>query len=223
MLADGPHARLPSLFHPLRQQEIMSEQLQTALEALRIAIAFALLLPFVGYGVARLTIPDDRRQFAAILYPIVGWCVLVLGMFVANIFLPARIGVIAVILAAGLANAVSLKRTPQRSNVPQEGLLALAAGAALILVALAPHVVQASLGLLSLNSDEEVYYPAINYVLDYPVVGGPHSLSEQFLEGIAVYGWAFQYTAAAVSALTGSLPFHVYPIVTNCLLSLIHI
>lgn len=223
----------------------MPEQLQTALEGFWIVTVLLGLLFFVGAGTTRLLLPKEWRGYELLLTPIIGWCLLVLSLFVVNLVVGVRYGIYIVILVAANINGLALQRsrhpaskTPDRPGsrslspgngsgsratgwLPTaESLAPLLLGVGLIILALVPHILQRSLGLLSLNTDEEVYYPAANYILNYPTIGGPHSLSEKFLEGISLYGFAFQYTMAAASALSGSLPFQVYMPASYCLLGL---
>ena len=223
----------------------MSEQLQTALEGFWVVTVLLGLLFFVGTGATQLLLPREWRGYELLLTPIIGWCLLVLTLFVVNLVVGVRLGIYVVIFLAAILNGFALQRSrhlasrarslPALLSAPPaekhrsqskswqptaESLAPLFLGIGLIILALAPHVIQRSLGLLSLNTDEEVYYPAANYILNYPTIGGPHSLSERFLEGISLYGFAFQYTMAAASALSGSLPFQVYMPSIYCLLGL---
>jgi len=199
----------------------MDEYLQTALEGLRIVITFYGLVYFLGAGPTSLLLPEDWRRYRLLLTPIVGWCLLVLALFAINMVAGVRSGMPVVLVAAAAADGVALWRRRRRWKAEiGEPLVPLWMGVALVALALIPQVAQRSLGLLSLNMDEEVYYPATSYILAYPATGGPHRLTEQFLEGISLYGWAFQHTMAAVSALTGYLPFVVYIPTTYCLLGL---
>lgn len=219
----------------------MSEQLQTALEGLWIVAVFLGLVAFVGIGATRLLLPDEWAGYRALLTPIVGWCILVLGLFVANLAVGVRIGIWPVLAAAAVANLAVLRRRRRPGDTPARGKahpplplggegqgegrprgegLPLLLGAGLVALALVPHAVQRSLGLLSLNGDEEFYFPPTAYVLSYPILGGPVDLSERLLEGIRLYGFAFEYSMAAASALSGSLPFQVYLPTTYCLLGL---
>ena len=215
----------------------MAEYLQTALEGLWIVAVFLGLVLFVGAGAARLLLPEEWREYELLLMPVVGWCLLVIELFAINLAVGVRVGIYVVIAAAAVVNGfafwprmgagrrcvaaapgVGAAEAPRRLSSAHCTVLVLGLG--LIIVALVPHVVQRSLGLLSLNTDEEIYYPAASYILAYPAIGGPHSLAERFLEGISLYGWGFQYTMAAVSAISGSLPFNVYLPTAYCLLGI---
>ncbi|MHB1032973.1 MAG: hypothetical protein ACYC0X_34965 [Pirellulaceae bacterium] len=223
----------------------MDEYLHTAAEGSWIVAVFLGLTLFVGFGTTRLLLPGEWQRYRLLLAPAIGWCLLVLGLTALNTSVPVKQAVYLVIAAAAVANVFALRGTSFAAVRPRpspqvaraagtedadgivvagsgwtEAAVPFLLGLGLIALALAPHVVQRSLGLLSINTDEELYYPAANYVLHYSVLGGPHSISERFLEGIRMYGWAFQYAMAATGALSGSPTFHVYMPVSYSLLGL---
>ena len=199
----------------------MSGYVQTAVEGIWIVAVFVGVVSFIGYGATRLLLPEEWRGYRILLTPVVGWSLLTLASFAVNMVVGMQLGIWVILTVALLVNLGVFLRSSHRSKGSErEPLLPFFFGVGLVVFGLIPHIAQRSLSLLSLNQDEEIYYPAANYILMYPTIGGPHRLSELFLSGISAYGWAFQYSMAAASGISGSTSFDVYFPVSYTLLGL---
>ena len=185
------------------------EFVQTALEALLYSLVFVVAVSFVGFGVCSLLLPSEWRRYQLLLTPLLGWCVLVLALFAVNLLVGVQVGVYLVLGLALVVNLIALRaRRPQdfdwREAIPPALL-----GLGLVVLALAPHIAQRSLGFILLNQDEEIYYPVANYLLTFPSTQDTHLMSAPF-ERWRPWGWGFQYTVAAVSALAGAPTFQTF-------------
>jgi hypothetical protein len=199
----------------------MFDYVQTAVEGIWIVAVFIGMLFFIGYGAAALLLPEDWRGYRMVWTPIVGWSLLVLGSFAVNLVIAMQTGIWVILAFAAALNVYVLSRRASPATKPEIGAIPpFVLGAFLVILGLIPHIVQRSFSLLSLNQDEEQYYPAAHYILSFPTMGGPHSLTESFLRPISRYGFAFQYSLADASALSGSTTVHTYFPVSYVLLGL---
>jgi hypothetical protein len=190
----------------------MSQEIATAIEGSQTIIAVWTLAAFVGLGPTLLLTPKEWEGYGLLLIPGVGWSVLVLELFAVNLVVGVQVGIYLVLVGALLMNAAVLatrRRRPRWRDWREESLLPLLLAFVLMGVALVPHVAQRSLSLLSLNQDEEIYFPTAGYVMVYPSIGDWSSLSS-FVHHYEPWGWGFEYTMAAASSLTGSPTFQVY-------------
>ena len=194
---------------------------QTAVEGIWIVAVFLGIVFFTGYGATRMLLPDDWRRYRVLLTPVVGWSVLILASFTLNLAVGMQLGLWVILAVALLVNLAAFIRDDRDTKrVESEPMLPLFFGVCLIALGLLPHIAQRSFSLLSLNQDDEIYFPAAHYVLTYPIIGGPHGLGEYFLEGIRRWGFGFQYAIAAASAASGSTVFQAYFPVSYALLGL---
>ena len=199
----------------------MSGYVQTAIEGIWIVATFAGVVFFTGYGATRMLLPDEWKGYRVLLTPLIGWAVLILASFALNLFVGMQLGIWVVLAVSLLVNVAAFVRNRHETKgVEIESLLPFFFGLCLIILGLIPHVAQRSFSLLSLNQDDEIYFPAAHYVLTFPIIGGPHSLNEYFLEGIRRWGFAFQYALATASAVSGDTAFQSYFPVSYTLLGL---
>lgn len=185
------------------------EQLQTAFEAFKIGLVFIAVTGFAGYGVSSLLLPAEWRRYQALLVLPVGWCALVVSLFFVNLVLGVQTGLYLVLVLALLLNLLAFRRKTWKGAGWREAAIPGALALCLVGLTISPHIVQRSLGFMTLNQDEEIYYPIANYVLSHSSTVLDHPLARAILKW-RPWGWGFQYTVSSVSAISGEPTFQTY-------------
>ncbi len=192
----------------------LSDRTLVVLEATRVVGGLGLLLFWLGWAVSDLVLPDEWKEHELLLLPLIGLCVFVPAAYFLNFFLDMKAATAAMAIGAA---PLGLRRLKRGSPVaPWTRDLAVPALAALLLlfVALIPHVIQDSLGLLAQSMDEETYHGLAKYLLTYPAGSGAPGpvafVSRLLANDYRPQGFGFQYLLAGASAASGVEPFDAY-------------
>lgn len=196
---------------------------QVAVEAVRVVLALLLLLSLLGWSFSPILLPDRWKTYESILMPLLGVAVFVPLAYLLNFSLDMRSATVVLIVVALPLATLRLVRGPLPAFDRKDTPVVLAA-LGLLVVALLPHLVQSSLGLLSQSVDEETYFYLANYLLAYPAGAGmPGPPSPVFGQGTDFYraeGWGYMYLLAAASGLSGVPTFDAYLPTSYVLLAL---
>lgn len=190
----------------------LDARMQVAVEASRSVLALGILLAWVGWALGSLLLPAEWKHYEPLLLVPLGAIVVVPLAHFLNIFVDMGTATAILLLAATpLALWRGLRGVPM---APWHiGLLIPAVGGiALLAIAIAPHLVQGSLGPLALNNDEETYFYLSQYMLSYPAGGGMSGPPAPIfvLSYTREEGWAFHYLLAVASAIGGIETFNAY-------------
>jgi hypothetical protein len=141
---------------------------QVVLEAARVVLGLLLLLYYLGWSLSDLLLPQEWKSYAPLLTPLIGLVALVPLCYFLNYVFGIKEATLVIVVAVFPLAARRFKRGSPTG--PWNSSLAVpAVGAVLLLcVALLPHLIQGSLGLLSQNFDEEAYFYLAKYLLNYP-------------------------------------------------------
>ncbi len=185
-----------------------------------------LLVPclWVGWSLGWLLLPPRWKSLELLLMPLLGMVALVPASYYLNYLLDMRTATLLVMLASSPLGVLRLRRERSAwpSNLPS--VVPLCAALALLVVALIPHLIQGSLGLLSQSLDEETYFYLAHYLQHFPAgasMSGP--LSPIFEQGSPSYraeGWGYQYLLAIASSVGGIDTFQSYLPTSYLLLAL---
>ncbi len=203
---------------------LLGDRALVVLEATRVIGGLGLFLYWLGWAVSDLVLPIEWREYELLLLPLIGLCVLIPAAYFLNFFLDMRAAT--AVMAAGVA-PLGLHRLMHGRPVARwtrELAVPATSGFLLLFVALIPHVIQGSLGLLSQSMDEETYHGLAKYLLAYPagsdMPGPPVLVSYLGTSYGRTEGYGFQYLLASGSAVAGVEPFDAYLPVVYLLLGL---
>ncbi|HEX9014844.1 MAG TPA: hypothetical protein VF960_02450, partial [Chloroflexota bacterium] len=195
------------------------DYLQTALEAALVVAVFISLDYFFGLGVASILVPEEWRKHALLMPLLLGWCVLVLALVFVNAFVGVQYGLYPLMAAALGLNVFAVFKRKVRIGDWRAAMIPILLALGLVVLALLPHILQRSLGLVVLNQDEEEYYPVANFLLLFPGRADAHLWAGAFIKFLP-WGWGVPYLIASVSAITGMSTFLTYAPVNYLLLGL---
>jgi hypothetical protein len=143
--------------------------------ALIVACATGLCL-YVGWGPARLALPESLRSQAALLAPLVGYAIVIyLGYLAVSSRLNLRGALALLLLLASALNWLAWRRAgrPRPLAALREHAAPLALAAATLLVGLLPLLHYGYLTAIGQGWDTESYLPLAQHLLDYPVAAIP--------------------------------------------------
>jgi len=191
----------------------LGSRIQIAVEAARIVSALLLMLVWLGWGLADILLPPSWKQYRSILTPLLGVLVFMPAAYFLNFFFDMRAATLLIVAAPVPLAVWRIKRGTLLQPMLRESLTPLLGSVSLLLLALLPHLIQGSLGLLAQTADEEGYFGVARYLMAYPAgAGNPGPVAPVFnhlTPSFRAEGWGFYYLIAAGSVLSGVPPFSV--------------
>jgi hypothetical protein len=192
--------------------------------AARAVLGVAIPCLWVGWATSWLLLPPRWKEYELLIMPLVGMIVLIPACYLLNFLADMR--TVTLILMVAVVPLVLLRQRCGQSARPPlpTSIVPWLAAFGLLVVALVPHLIQGSLGLLAQSVDEETYFYLSRYLLSYPsgaTMPGPAAPVLEF--GSDFYrslGWGFPYLLAMDSAIGGADTFQSYLPVCYFLLSL---
>ncbi len=201
--------------------------LEILFSGLKIAAFLLAFLTFLGYGISRFLMSGPWAPYRLIGAPFVGWILAVSVSYLLNATLLGMNQIFWVLVGVGVAgNVAALARRERIAAVRQDRrvLFAVAMGIGLLLVALVPHANDSSLGLISLNVDEELYWPYAEHIKYFPasMEGAGHSPFSNLFEApdFRSRGQGFVYLLSLASLVSFTPTFLAYMPLVYLLLGL---
>ena len=201
--------------------------LEILFSGLKITALLLAFLTFVGYGISRLLMSGPWAPYRLIGAPFTGWIVAVSVSYLLNATLLGMNQIIWVLVGVGVAgNVAAFVRRDRVAAIRQDRrvLVAVVLGLGLLVVALVPHANDSSLGLISLNVDEELYWPYAEHIKHFPtsMEGAGHSPYSRLFEApdFRSRGQGFVYLLSLASLVSFTPTFLAYMPLVYLLLGL---
>lgn len=191
--------------------------------AARAVLGIAVPCFWVGWCTSWLLLSPRWKEYELLLVPLVGIIVLIPACYLLNFLGDMRMVTLVLMVTATPLAVLRWRRSSSASLLLPTPVEPLLAASGLLVVALVPHLIQGSLGLLAQSVDEETYFYLSRYLLSYPsgtTMPGPAAPVFEF--GSDFYrslGWGFPYLLAMDSTIGGVDTFQSYLPVCYFLLS----
>jgi len=171
---------------------------------------------WLGFTPAQFLLRGNWHPYRYLLMPIIGWSALVFAAYYLNFSLFNMTQVFwSLVTVAGVANVTYYRYTKVRlaSHTIWEIFVVILA-VLLLIVALLPHAHADSLGLLSLNVDEELYFPYAELLKHFPatlIESGISAFNAEY-QSVAFKsrGQGFAYLLSVTSIASGTPTFLAY-------------
>ena len=194
---------------------------------IKIAALLLAFLTFLGYGASRFLMSGPWAPYRLIGAPFVGWALAVSVSYLLNATLLGMNQIIWVLVGVGVVgNVAAFFGRDRVAAIRQDRrvLVAVALGIGLLVVALVPHANDSSLGLISLNVDEELYWPYAEHIKHFPasMEGAGHSPFLNLFEApdFRSRGQGFVYLLSLASLVSFTPTFLAYMPLVYLLLGL---
>ena len=176
------------------------------------------LLSYLGYGPARLLLPEQHRRWRLLLVPLLGLCATVVLSSFLNYLLPMTQVTWLILAAATVLNAALIWRSrslgldrPTRTDGVVLALMAVA-----YLLGVLPLIHDGTTAFLGLQWDLELYLPLTEYLKRYPMGLPLTAFPNPLLDAInsapvrGGSGWGFSYLDAFLGTVVGHASFETF-------------
>lgn len=178
-----------------------------------------LFLSFVGFWAARLLLPRGMRRHAALIAPLLGYCIVAIASsFLSSTVMNMTEATYLIVVAAGVFNLLAIYKAgwpklPDRKNEQWPvALVALGAYA----VGVLPLVHAGSTAFVGQQWDLELYLPIVEYLKRYVIGDALVAPNNPLLAAMNTApfrggsGWGFSYSQAAVDVLLGWMSYESF-------------